>query len=126
MKTTTFFFAALLVLLASCRKDRTCNCTVTSEGTTTTRNQTEGTSISISPLPPIVVVEPIDTTVTTPFSNSKTETTIYKDVKARTAKYNCVSSFEETISENNVQTIPGTATITSTQTGKKIYSCKIE
>lgn len=126
MKTTTLFFAALFILLSSCRKDRTCNCTVTKEGTVTTRNQTPGTSITISPLPPIEVVAPTDTTVVSPMNASYEEKTVYKDVKPRTAKYNCVSNYEVSISESSVQTLPGTATITTTQSGKKIYSCKIE
>jgi hypothetical protein len=125
MKPAHLILIALVLFLGACRKDRTCNCTVTKEGTTTTRNQTAGTSITISPLPPIEIVTPMDTTIVTPFNNSSEQTTVFKDVKARTAKYNCVS-FEETISENSVQTIPGTATITTSQAGKKTYSCKLE
>jgi hypothetical protein len=126
MKTSTLFFAALVILLSACRKDRTCNCNVLTEGTTTTRNQTAGSYITIDPLPPIQVVAPIDTTIETPLNSSVEEKTIYHDTKVRTAKINCVPNYEVSISENDVQTIPGTATITTTQTGKKIYNCEIE
>lgn len=126
MKTTSLFFAALIVLLGSCRKDRTCNCTVTKEGTVTTRNQTPGISINISPLPPVEVVAPSDTTIVSPLNGTYEEKTVYQDIKLKTAKSNCVSNYEVSVSENSVQILPGTATITTTQSGKKIYSCKIE
>lgn len=126
MKTTSLFFAALIVLLSSCRKDRTCNCTVTKEGTVTTRNQTPGISISISPLPPVEVLAPSDTTIVSPLNGTYEEKTVYQDIKLKTAKSNCVSNYEVSVSENSVQILPGTATITTTQSGKKIYSCKIE
>lgn len=125
MKYFQIILLGSIMILGACRKDRTCNCTVTEEGTTTTRNQTPGTSIAISPLPPIEIVKAMDTTIVTPFNNSSEKSIVYRDVKARTAKYNCVS-YQENIAENSVQTIPGTATITTTESGTKTYSCKLE
>jgi len=123
-----YFFVLSLVCLGfmSCRKDRTCNCSVTTEGATITHSQTAANVINIPPLPPVEITPATDTTVISPYNYNTTRKTQYKEVSKNTMNKNCPESFEEGFSDNSTNVTPGTSTITVTDTGKKKYTCKVE
>lgn len=102
---------AAVAVLASCKKDRVCNCTVTTVGITTTTTSS--------------TILPIDTTVYTPLYTTNTIKSTFKKVKKGTAKSNCFGK-SENISETTNNSIPGVFNITNTNTGTRTYDCKLE
>lgn len=123
----------LAVFFISCKKERACNCEVTKTGTSTTRCQTAGITFSLNlglplpvPIPPIVVSPAKDTTIVTSFSYKNPQKLNYENVSKRTLKKICQSAFEEEYSDQSSSVIPGTSTVTTTEAGKKAYSCEIE
>jgi hypothetical protein len=111
MKIKTVFAGLSLLVLISCNKDRVCNCTVVTSGTTSTRTISEliGT----------------DTTVVIPLNTSNQNSTTLNDVSKRKAKYNCFDK-TEAINETTSNGVPGFVTITITNTGTRSYSCELE
>jgi hypothetical protein len=97
--------------LAACRKDRVCNCTVTTIGTTETT--TSSTLLQI------------DTTIVTPLNTSDVNKSKFKDVSKRKAAYNCFDKSED-FDETSYNNIPGFLNVTSRNKGTRSYKCKIE
>jgi len=126
MKFYLFAFCITGLGFISCRKDRTCNCLVTTEGTSTTHSQSAGNTINIPPIPPIVITPASDTIYSNPYVNNDTEITNYHKVSKNTMYKNCPTGSEKNFTENSTNIIPGTSTVTTTNSGKKTYSCKIE
>lgn len=118
--------ALICISLSSCRKDRTCSCSITTTGSTITHSQTAGNVINISPLPPVVIVPATDTTFTTPFVYYSTTKSNYDKVSKKSMRRNCASSSEEEWRDGSTLITPGTSTVTTTRTEKRVYSCSIE
>ncbi|PBQ32544.1 hypothetical protein CNR22_12435 [Sphingobacteriaceae bacterium] len=122
-----FRIATLLCLsLSACKKDRTCSCSITSTGSTITHSQTAGNVINIPPLPPVVIVAATDTTFTTPFVYYSTTKSNYDKVSKKSMRANCASSSEEDLKDGSTLITPGTSTVTTTRSGKRVYDCSIE
>ena len=126
MKSILFILTGISLSFASCKKERTCSCTVVSQGTTTTRSQTAGTSITIPLLGSFSIVAAKDTTVISPYLNTNNKKTDYDKISKRKAKKNCLASYEENYDENSRIVAVGTSTLTITDNIKKSYTCKIE
>lgn len=106
------FFVCLTICLVfySCKKDRTCKCTVDTNGSTTTHISSADGSI--------------DTTFFAPLVNSSETKIEYKEVTKKKAKFNCVSRTED-FSDIYPFGVPGIASITTTNSGTRTYDCKI-
>ena len=113
----TCFFLFLIVIGASCRKNRTCNCTVVTDGTSTIRTQLAGIPI---------LLPGTDTTVVQPLYTVNTKKTDYKKVNKHDMRRVCLEKSEETINSTSSNVVPGIYTITTTNEGKKTFTCKIE
>lgn len=126
MKFYLGFTALICLSLSSCKKDRTCSCSITSTGSTITHSQTAGNVINIAPLPPVVIVAPTDTTFTTPFVYYSTSKSNYDKVSKRSMHKNCASSSEENWKDGSTLITPGSSTVTTTRSEKRVYTCDIE
>lgn len=106
------------VVLISCKKDRTCSCTVTKTGTSTT---TAALTYSV----PIIGNVPIlDTSFTTPINEVQVYDKTIMDVNKRTAKQNCVS-YKEPYNENIVNAAPPLQ-LTTNSKGERTYKCELK
>jgi hypothetical protein len=117
MNVKTISSAVFILLLFSCTKNRVCNCTITSQGTTNTTTYTSGI--------PGVVPEGSVTT-TTPFYTTNTVKTKYSKVSKYDMRSVCFTSSEESINSTTNNSAPGLYSVVTTETGTKSYSCKIE
>ncbi len=101
----------IALLSFSCNKDRVCNCTVVTTGTTSTRTISDliGT----------------DTTVVIPLNTSNQNVTTFNKVSKRKAKFNCFDK-SESINETTSNGVPGLITISITNSGTRNYSCELE
>lgn len=102
---------ALSLLLVACKKDRTCKCTITTSGTTSTRATSEAAGI--------------DTTIITPLYTTNQVETKLKEVSKKNAKFNC-NDKEENINESIPNGVPGLFSVTITNTGTRKYSCELK
>jgi hypothetical protein len=126
MKTIFFNLSIFCLCLISCKKERSCNCTVLTQGTTTTHNQAAGISISIPIVGSITLTQPSDTTMMNSYTDNGTKKMNYEKVSKKTMKKTCPSSYEETFNDNSSLITPGSSTVTTTNSGKRSYTCKIE
>lgn len=126
MKINLFILVAVCFSFFSCRKDRTCNCTVTTKGVTTTRNQTAALTLPIPGLPPIEIVAGRDTTVYTPFSYADTDNRSYRKVSKNTMNKNCPATAEETFNDDALIITTGTSTVSINRHGRKTFACEIK
>jgi len=127
MKAKLAILFILSLLGSSCKKERTCNCTISESGNRTTHSKTAGTSISIIPgIPPIELSPAKDTTFVSPYMYNNTAVAKYDKVSKGAMRKNCAANYEESVNEQEVNIVPGSSTITITQSGIKTYSCKIE
>lgn len=126
MKFYVFALSIFCLTVVSCKKDRTCNCTVITSGVKTTHNQTAGNTINIPPLPPVVIVPATDTTYSNSYSTSSRQITSYNKVSKKSMNTSCAASFEETTGDVSLILTPGTSTVTTTDAGLRKYTCKIE
>lgn len=117
MRSVAFTLALCCLLLLGCKKDRTCICTITSTGSTNTRTQTPG-------IPPLLAES--DTTILSPINSVTGSNTKYNKLSKRDMRNNCPASASETFNESSVNQVPGIFTITTTQSGIRSYSCKID
>ncbi len=110
MKNLLFISLICCLPLFSCKKDRTCKCTVDTNGNTTTRIMISDGSV--------------DTTFISPLVNSSETKIEYKEVTKKKAKFNCISRSEDF---NDVYPfgVPGVAAITTTNSGTRTYDCEI-
>jgi len=116
MKNTLTIIFLSGLFFSACKKDRVCECTVTTSSTTSTRTQLPG-------FPPLL--PETDTTFVSSAITTMIEKTTYQDVSKKKAKFNCVDK-EETFSNSAPTSIPGIFTINTTTTGKRTYVCSIE
>lgn len=125
MKSSFLIFAGVCLFLISCKKDRSCACTVTSNESTTIRNQTAGTSFALLGNV-ITLVPPSDTTVTTQKNYSTVEKKEYNKVSKKSMRSNCPVSFQESDEDSYVSLTAGTSTVTTTKIVTKKYACEIK
>lgn len=125
MKSSFLIFASACLLFISCKKDRSCSCTVTSNESTTIRNQTAGTSFTLLGNV-ITLVPPSDTAVTTQKNYSNVEKKEYNKVSKKSMRANCPVSFQESDEDSYVSLTAGTSTVTTTRVVTKKYACEIE
>lgn len=112
------FLPFLAIILVSCKKDRVCNCYITTTGTTTTN---ASVSLSLGGFPiPIA-----DTSFTSPLFTQDQNKITYTKVKKKTARNNCLSR-SENINETNPTIIPGFLNVTVNNKGTRVYDCKLE
>jgi hypothetical protein len=128
-----FSISAFAIVFVSCKKERTCSCTVATTGTVTMQSKSAGITFTLNlglpipiPIPPIVITSAKDTSFVTPYSYSNTLKTKYDKVSKGAIKKNCPSTMEETFTDGSTNIVPGSYTVTSTEEGKKTYTCKIE
>jgi hypothetical protein len=108
----------LLLLLAfvSCKRDRTCFCTITRQGTDTTISSTAG-------LPPIVNAS--SDTAAGIISESFTAATVYNNISMSDMRVTCSAYHEEPFRENTQTVGPGLYTVTVHNAGTKKQECGI-
>lgn len=126
MKIAVSLILSSVLFLISCKKNRSCTCTVNTAIQTTTHSQTAGTTISIPPLPPVVLTPASDTTYSSASDIVTSQKTDYHRVSKNTMNKNCASHYEETILDSSLVITPGTSTLSTQRSGTKTYSCKIE
>lgn len=125
MNYSFLILACVWLLFNSCKKDRSCTCTVTSSESTTIRNQTAGTTFTLLGNV-ITLVPPSDTTVTTQKNYSNVEKTDYHKVSKKSMRSNCPVSFQESDEDSYVSLAAGTSTVSTTKIVTKKYACEIE
>lgn len=116
MKNLLSLIFASSLLFISCKKDRTCECTVITNSTTTTHTQTNG-------FPPFL--PKTDTTTVTQNNTAVIEKTKLPKISKRKAKFNCIDS-ENDLTNNAPSSVPGTYTISSSTTGKRTSNCELK
>ncbi len=118
MKHILFIAAVMSAVLISCKKDRTCSCTVTKTGTSTT------TAALTYSVPILGNVPIIDTSFTTPVTDVQMDDKTIMDVNKRTAKQNCIS-YKEPYNETIVNSAPPLE-LTTNSKGDKEYKCTLK
>jgi hypothetical protein len=118
MKKLVIVSILLSFVFISCKKDRTCSCTVTKVGTSTT------TAALTYSVPIIGNVPIIDTSFTTPVNEIQIYDKTIMDVNKRTAKQNCVS-YKEPYNENIINAAPPLQ-LTTTSIGDRTYKCELK
>lgn len=129
MKSYPIFISLLALLFIACKKERTCSCTVTTSGTITTHSQSAGITFSVNigiPIPPIEITTARDTTYTQSYGYVNTSKENYEKISKRAMKRNCPRTYEESFQDGGITIIPGTSTVTTSESGKREYACKIE
>lgn len=111
MKTFTILLMGLSVITVSCKKDRTCNCTVVTTGTTNTKTSS--------------LLLGIDTTISVPLNTTNVNTITFQGVNKKMAKYNCFDR-SEAVNESTNNGIPGVVEVTVSNIGTRVYSCELE
>ncbi|MDX2171629.1 MAG: hypothetical protein SFY56_00820 [Bacteroidota bacterium] len=118
---------AVIVLLGitvftACKKDRTCSCTVTKKGTSTTQGKAD---IVVIPGFPATLA---DTSFVTPiYEVQNIDKKLEKITKMR-AKNNCIS-YIEPYNETVLTSVPASSfnlSVVVTNTGERHYECKLK
>ncbi|MGE0567625.1 MAG: hypothetical protein AB7O73_06725 [Bacteroidia bacterium] len=118
MKQLIFSFLAAGLIFASCKKDRTCACTVTKSGTSTT---TAALTFSVQFVGNVPVV---DTSFTTPINESFSFNREMTKVSKNQAKSNCIN-YKEPYNETTLNEAPPLQ-LKTVSTGERKYSCELK
>jgi len=102
----------------ACKKDRTCSCTVTKVGTSTT---TAALTFSV---PIIGNVPVIDTSFVAPVNETNTVDKSFSKVTKAAAKNNCIS-YKEPYNEITTNSAPPLLLVTTAK-GDRTYTCKLK
>lgn len=110
---------ALLIsgLFIACKKDRTCSCTITKTGNSSTQASADIFGLPLA-----------DTSFITPVYETLPADIKYKKVTKRQAKANCIS-YEEPYSDNTLTSVPASSinlNIRISSTGTRKYDCKLK
>src|ERR1700759_1445370 len=98
-----YFITSIIILfIASCKKDRTCSCTVTKTGTSTTTGKAD---IVILPGFPTNLA---DTSFVTPVNEAQVIDRKLENVTKRSAKNNCIS-YSEPYTETVLTSVPASS-----------------
>jgi hypothetical protein len=110
--------------IVSCEKERTCACTMTKTGTSTTTAVISVTLVASTlipiPLPPLT----IDTTFSSPISETQTYDRKIEKTKKKYASASCLS-YTEPYEENTYNIVPS-FTMTTKNKGDKKFSCELK
>lgn len=109
----------LSVFFIACKKDRVCDCTITTSGTTTTK-ATVAIDLGLG-----IPIPLADTTFNAGLYKVDENKITMNKVTKRTAKNNCFSKTED-INESNPTVIPGFLNVTVTNVGTRTYNCKLK
>ncbi len=113
---------ALIIIIAACKKDRTCECTETRTGTSSTTGAVK------------VIIIPgfeqnlVDTTFTNPLNETRTYERKYVKTTKQKAKQNCLS-YSEPFLEKTITAVPSTSfnfNVIVTNSGTANYDCKLK
>jgi hypothetical protein len=131
MKSSLAIFLVVSVTLISCKKDRSCTCSITTTQNTTTRTQTAEVSVTIPGFPPVVISPAKDTTAYSSSTYTGDKKTNYDKIRKGKMRQECPTSSDDSYTDSSTNTTAGTTgsgatTITTTRTTKNSYSCKIE
>ncbi|WP_317899617.1 hypothetical protein [Aurantibacillus circumpalustris] len=133
MKFHLVILSIVCLTIGSCKKkeDRTCTCAINTSGNRTTHSQSAGVSFTLNlgipiPIPPVEITPAKDTTVVTPFTYSDTQKTIYQQLTESEIEKVCPTSQEETYSNGYTTVVPGSSTVTVSESGTKKSTCQIE
>lgn len=113
----TAIIALLSLSVYACKKDRTCSCTITKSGNSTTTASADLFGLPLA-----------DTSFVTPVMDIQKGDTKYKKVTRRAAKANCIS-YEEPYNETTLTSVPASSinlTIRITDVGTKKYDCTLK
>jgi hypothetical protein len=113
-------FVALLII--SCKKDRTCSCTITKTGTSTTTGKADLVIIAGFPM------NLADTSFVTPVNEVQIIDKKIEKVTKRSAKNNCVS-YTEPYNETTLTSVPASSfnlSVVVTNKGDRHYSCELK
>lgn len=114
--------AIIILLITSCKKDRTCSCTVTKTGTSTTTGKAE---IVLFPGFPTPLA---DTSFVTNVNETQIVDTKIEKVTKRKAKNNCIS-YTEPYNETTLTSVPASSfnlSVNVTETGNRHYTCDLK
>jgi hypothetical protein len=120
MKKIVIAAIVLCNVFLACKKeeDRTCQCTVTKSGTSTT---TAKLSFSVAIIGEIPI---LDTSFVTQVSQVNNVDVTLTKVTKKQAQYNCIS-YKEPYNETTMNTAPP-LTLTTTDAGTRTYDCKLK
>src|SRR4051812_19863124 len=125
LRSLVYLILALPVFF-SCKKERTCSCTVIENGTRTVVQEQAAVSFTVFPgIPPIELIPARTDTTNTPFSFASVEDLNYKKISKGNMKQVCELTSSEGINKTS-QVITSTSTITTTDVGTRESSCKIK
>jgi len=117
-----YFILVIAITVFSCKKDRTCSCTVTKTGTSTTTGKAD---LMLLPGFPIPLA---DTSFATSINESQSIDKKIEKVTKRTAKNNCIS-YTEPYSETVLTSVPASSfnlSVIITNKGEKKYTCELK
>ena len=121
MKNNLFIIAAIAIVFFACKKDRTCECTVTKTGTSKTNGKVEQNLFGF----PVALA---DTTFETKVNEIRSYDITMDKVTKKTAKNNCFS-YSEPYSEKTITSVPASSfnlSVVVTDEGVKDYNCKLK
>jgi hypothetical protein len=121
MKNNLIVLALIAVVVFACKKDRTCECTVTKKGTSTTQGKADMV-FSGFPLPLA------DTSFETSVNEIQVYEINYQKVTKRAAKTNCIK-YTEPYNEKTVTSVPASSfnlSVVVTDKGDRTYDCKLK
>jgi hypothetical protein len=117
-----FILIAVAFLIFSCKKDRTCSCTVTKTGTSTTTGKADLVIIPGFPMPLA------DTSFVTNINDVQSVDKKIEKVTKRRAKNNCIS-YSEPYNETILTSVPASSfnlSVSVTNKGDKHYVCELK
>ena len=106
------------VFMACKKEDRTCSCTVTKSGTSTT------VAALVVSVPPLGNIPVIDTSFVTSVSDVFMFDRVIKDVTKKQGKNSCLS-YTEPYKEQTTNSAPPLSLVT-TETGNRTYDCSLK
>lgn len=112
----------LAISVFSCKKDRTCSCTVTKTGTSTTTGKADLMLIAGFPIPLA------DTSFATNVYETQSVDKKMEKVTKRAAKNNCIS-YTEPYSETVLTAVPASSfnlSVIVVNKGEKKYTCELK
>ncbi|MBK9283839.1 MAG: hypothetical protein IPM51_05905 [Sphingobacteriaceae bacterium] len=121
MKKNVILVAAFVVIAFACKKDRTCECTVTKKGTSSTQGKVEQNLFGF----PVALA---DTTFETNVSEIQTYEIKMEKVTKKTAKGNCYK-YTEPYNEKTITSVPAASfnlSVVVTDKGEKTFDCKLK
>jgi hypothetical protein len=115
-----------ICLFVSCKKTRTCNCTINRSGTVTTTSESAGLTISIPGLPAIPGLPGSTANSSENYNITTTEVSKFDKVSKGDMHSACAKHREEMIYDRKVAMSAGQYTTTTIDSGMKTTDCTIK